>query len=304
MLGILPAGLTSVLVGLILLAPYRIGSPGTGVGRCPGQRSEPRQRKVKKKDACFSGSFISQVTRSLTQLLTNTLTSRQTSTDALMWLDWGQVCCWGCVKNSCASFRSVCVARWRRQSLFRAQKLFIIGVHCNDVRQSCVKLKNWHAAFPSSFFFYLSALQCLIMSWLSRSNKSPGCRVIIFLCLMAPLPHLPIITLERGGWLNTFVAPDILCECVWKAERPWLRATDLAMTCNTNMSRRRGDKGFFGKRPVSKNEYQQERTQHMRRFSGSPHPGTYSRWQRFKHGFAWLYLRNNAFVQSKKMWLG
>lgn len=153
MLGILPAGLTSVLVSLILLAPYRIGSPGTGVGRCPGQRSEPRQRKVKKKDACFSGSFISQVTRSLTQLLTNTLTSRQTSTDALTWLDWGQVCCWGCVKNSCASFRSVCVARWRRQSLFRTQKLFIIGVHCNDVRQSCVKLKNWHAAFPSSSFF-------------------------------------------------------------------------------------------------------------------------------------------------------
>lgn len=50
---------------------------------------------------------------------------------------------------------------------------------------------NWRTdmlRFHLLFFFYLSALQCLIMSWLSRSNKSPGCRVIIFLCRMAPLP--------------------------------------------------------------------------------------------------------------------
>lgn len=61
-------------------------------------------------------------------------------------------------------------------------------------------------------------------------------------------------------------------------------------------------KGFW-EGTVSKNEYQHERTQSRQRFSGSPRPGSYSQWQRFKHCFAWLYLWNDAFIWANRIYL-
>lgn len=62
-------------------------------------------------------------------------------------------------------------------------------------------------------------------------------------------------------------------------------------------------KGFW-EGTVSKNEYQHERTQSRQRFSGSPCPGSYSQRQRFKHCFAWLYLWNDAFIWTNRIYLG
>lgn len=62
-------------------------------------------------------------------------------------------------------------------------------------------------------------------------------------------------------------------------------------------------KGFFGRKAVSKNEFQHERRRHWRWSTGSLHSGSYPQWQLFKHCFAWLYLQNTVLIWTNTVYL-
>lgn len=133
--------------------------------------------------------------------------------------------------------------------------------------------------------FYLSALHSSVTTWGSHSLKSSD--TVLLFSFYSHARVIPYHRTEWGSWLKNILAtPKNSCVCFWMVDSLWLSERDLPLTCYNNMSRRMGDKGFFGKGLSAKMNL--SRTQHWQRFSGSQHRGTYSQWQLFKHCFAWF----------------
>ncbi len=139
-----------------------------------------------------------------------------------------------------------------------------------------------------------------IISWVSHSSQ-----VTLHYCFMfsVMLNFSLIVPLNKADdWSDILLWHLKTCASGQQSPCDWGRETFLWHATKI-CPREWVIKGFW-EGAVSKNEYQQERIQHMRRFSGSAHPGSYSQRQLFKHCFAWLYLWNNAAVQANRSYLG